>query len=351
MGRAVDHRLAGDALLGGLVGIDVPGLVDRLDLARGVGPAEQPRPGIDEVDPRAIGAQEAGRLVDRELQHARKVGRRGDPGVDLAQRSLNLGSLGELRSRAVEVLDQAGVGHRGGGMIGQRADEGDLRLVERLRAGGERAHRPEHLVAGGERRDDHRADADVLDDAVGLGGMAERGVVLVVVRDHDGPLDQRSPEHAGAGRELQAADPFAAALAPDTGVVREAQVPGGRVDQVDHCAVSVEEPGGLFDGHRQQLVDPARATVGVGRGRVGLDRTRRSGWGGHRREDTTGPPRAGIAVRPRRLRHPAEARVDPRRRRSAGECPGRLVSLVGRVRPVPARTISARHGTPDRSPT
>ena len=195
-GPCLDHGLAGDALLQRLVGIDVPGLVVGLHLTRRVGPAEQPRLGIDEVDPGAVGAQQAGGLVDRELQHAREIRGGRDPGIDLPKRALDLGPLGELRAGPVEVLDQAHVAHRGGGVIGQRADEGDLGLVERVGAGGERAHGPEHPVARGEWRDDHRADADVLDDAVGLGGVTERGVVRVVARDHDGALGDRTTEHA-----------------------------------------------------------------------------------------------------------------------------------------------------------
>ena len=92
----VDHRLAGDALLERLVGIIGPHVIVGLDGARGVRPAQQARSRIDEVDARAIGVQQARRLVHRQLEDAREVGGRRDTGVDLAERPLDFGPLGEL---------------------------------------------------------------------------------------------------------------------------------------------------------------------------------------------------------------------------------------------------------------
>ena len=178
--------------------------------------------------------------------------------------------------------------------------------------------------------------------------MAERRVVLVVVRDDDGALDQGAPEHPGPGRQLQAADPLAAALAADPGVMREPQVPGRGVDEVDHRAVGIEQPGGLLDGDRQQLVDPARTPPsGSGLGGVGSSLARvgrRSGWGGHRREDTTGPPRAGIAVRPMAATSSgrcAASTASPAARRASVEVGS--VSLVRRAAGAPRRRC--RHDT------
>ena len=163
----------------------------------------------------------------------------------------------------------------------------------------------------------------------------------VVIGDDDPALDDRAPEHPGAGSQLEAADPGATAWALDAGIVRETQVPGRGVHEVDHRAIGVEQPGGFLDGFGEQLVDAARAPVGIGRG-VAL----RSGRGCHRREDTTRPLRTGIAVRPVSLRHPADSGLDARRHAGGGERRGRSASLVGRAFQMPGRTMPTRHRQP-----
>ena len=74
------------------------------------------------------------------------------------------------------------VGDGRGGMVGQRADEGDLGGVEGIGPAAERAERAVHLVAGPERGHDHRVDPDVGDDLVRALGVGERLVVGVVLR-------------------------------------------------------------------------------------------------------------------------------------------------------------------------
>ena len=54
------------------------------------------------------------------------------PCVDLAQRPLDLGPLGQLGAGPVQLLDQLPVGHRRAGMVRERAHEGDLRGIERV---------------------------------------------------------------------------------------------------------------------------------------------------------------------------------------------------------------------------
>jgi hypothetical protein len=190
------------------------------------------------------------------------------------------------------------------------------------------------MATPSERRHDHRADADVGHDAVGPLGVAEGRVRAVVIGGDDPALDDGPSEHPGARGELEAADPRAATRALDAGIVRESQVPGRGVDQVDHRAVGIEQTGGFLDGLGEQLVDAAHAPFGVDR-----DVWMRSGRGGLRREDTTRPPRAGIAVRPSRLRHPADSSVDGRRRVGGGERPGRSVSHVESARRLTGRTM------------
>ena len=161
----------------GLVRVVRPDAVVRLDRARRVGPAQQARTRVDQVDPRAVGLEQAGRLVDGALEDVGQVRGRRDPGIDLAQRPLDLGALGELDPRLVEVGDEPRVRGRGGGVFGERADERDLRVVEGAGPGRERPERAEHLAAADHRGDDHRADADVVDDAVGVGRVMEGRVV------------------------------------------------------------------------------------------------------------------------------------------------------------------------------
>ena len=203
---------------------------------------------------------------------------------------------------------------------------------------------PKTVSPDDQRGDDHRADADVDDDAVGLGRVREGGVIHVVAGHHHGPLRDRPPEHPDADREVDAADPVPAAPAADARVVGEAQVTGRRVDEVDHRAVGIEQPGGLVDGGLEQLVDLAAAAVRVGAGRAwarrrlgavgrrpvrsrrgaAARRVRGLWWEWSRAEDTRPPRSDGIAVRRWRLRHPAEAATVARRRRRRDQRPRRF---------------------------
>ena len=101
--------------------------------------------------------------------------------------------------------------------------------------------------------------------------------------------------------------------------MREAQVAGRRVDQVDHRAIGVEQPGRLVDRGDEQLVDVAGSAVRVdaagAASRVGaLGESPRGGRAAARVGVVTGrgydaAARGGIAVRRWRLRHPADAVV------------------------------------------
>ena len=68
-------------------------------------------------------AEEARSLVDDPLEDLVDVGERRDPGSDLAQGPLGLRALRELGLRALELADQPGVRDRGGGVVGERADQ------------------------------------------------------------------------------------------------------------------------------------------------------------------------------------------------------------------------------------
>jgi hypothetical protein len=128
--------------------------------------------------------------------------------------------------------------------------------------------------------------------------VAEGGVAGVVGRDHDRTLGDSAAEHAHARRELDGSHPLAAPAALDPGIVGETQVPAGRIHQVHHRAVRVEQARGLLDRGGQESMDVTLAAVGVvaalrprlsllgrrlgGRG-LGVRLPARARWDGHGR--------------------------------------------------------------------
>ena len=82
--------------------------------------------------------------------------------------------------------------------------------------------------------------------------------LAVVAGHHHGTVGDGTTEHADARREVDGPDPLARACALDPGIVRELEVAGGGIDEVDHRAVHFEESRGLLDRRREQPVDQAR---------------------------------------------------------------------------------------------
>ena len=93
----------------------------------------------DEVGPvvghpgqvRAVGAEQALGLLDDPFEDDLGLAQRGDPGRDVAQRAFGLGAQGDRPPRALELLDQARVGDRDRGLVGEAAED---RLVDRSNA-------------------------------------------------------------------------------------------------------------------------------------------------------------------------------------------------------------------------
>ena len=264
------ERTAGDD---GLTG---DALVERLRLAHGgderllggkrarrVRSAQLSDGRVDEVDPRAFGVHQAGRLLDAQLENGRQVGGRTDPGRDLPQRPLDVGPGRDLVAGRVERLDEPGVGHRRRRVVGEGLHQADVGLAEGVVARRERSERSEHLVGGDERRDDHRTDPDVTDHPIGVLGVSEGLVGEIVAGQDDRTHLDSAPEHPHADGQVDRAHPVAAALAPDPGVVREAEMPGGRIDEVDHRPVGLEQAGRLVDGRDEQVVDVAPSAIRV----------------------------------------------------------------------------------------
>ena len=235
-----------------------------------VRPAQVAGRGVEQVEDGAFPADQPAGELDDLLEDVGRIAHGRDAGRDLAQGLLGVRPSGEGRARAVELatrpvelVDELHVGHGSRRVIGQRAYERDLRRIERLRPGRERAQRAEHLVPGHERGDDHRLDADVGDDPIGRRCVSERAVEAVVGGDDHGALGDRLPEHPGAGLQLHAPDPVAAAGTLDPGVVGEPQPAGRRVHEVDHRPVGVEQARRLFDRGGQQVMDAAGPAIGV----------------------------------------------------------------------------------------
>ena len=272
-GLAGHHGAPGRPDLERVVRVPRPLGLEDLLVARREQALEQPRLGVDDVDPGAVAVEQAEGLVDRELDHRLGVPSARDAGAELAQRPLDHRLALAGLARAVELGDEPGVGHRERGVLGERADERDLGRGERVRAARERAQRPEDLRPGDQGRDDERPQPDLVDEAVRALRVAERAIRDVVRRDDHPALGHGLAEHPAADRQLELADPVAGRRVGDAGGVDELEEPGVGVQQVDERAVGVEQPGRLL---RRPVEEAVALALGVGarRGR------RRQGVGG-----------------------------------------------------------------------
>ena len=283
--------------------------LEDLLLAGGVQPAQEPDLRIDDVDAGAVAAQEPQRLLDRVLDDRPGVARARDPGAQLAQRALDDRLAGERPLRARELVDEAGVRHRERRVVGERADQGDLGRRERVGHRREHPERPEHLLAGGHRRDDQGADPGLPHESVGRARVDERRVECVVAGDGNPPLGHGPAEHADPDGELEATDPVVRTQPGDPGVVREPQAPGRRVEQVEDRAVGPEEAGRLLGGAPQERIHAGgQRRPGRGRGRPRSGGT--GGRDGHGAATSGTTTRWSLAARSRSgVRHPSMPRA------------------------------------------
>ena len=79
---------------------------------------------------RAVGAEQAPGLLDDAVEDDVGLAQGGDPGGDVAQRPLRLGARATRGLRPLELLDEAGVGDRDGGLVGQAAEDRLVDVVE-----------------------------------------------------------------------------------------------------------------------------------------------------------------------------------------------------------------------------
>ena len=215
--------------------------------------AQDRRLRVPQGEVRAIRVQQPLRGVDRRLQHLVRVTDGGDPGRDALQGALRLHPAGELLGPGLEALRQPEVADGRRGVIGQCAEQGDLRLAEGGDARREGAHGADRLLVDEKGSRDHRAHVGVLHDLVRARQVAESVIVGVVVRDGQLAARHGGAEHAGAHRQDHVPDQASCGGVADPGVVREVEVAARLVEQVDHGAVGLEQARRLVHGAGQEL--------------------------------------------------------------------------------------------------
>ena len=245
-----DDGLAGrDRLAGRAVAERSSLVVDggAADDAAGTGEVGEPDPAggrHHEIDPDALGAEEAGGLVDDVLEEVRRIADRGDPGGDLAEGPLRVGLPAELLPRLVQLLDEAGVRHRDRGLAGERLDDPRVDLTERVGLAGVDGQRPERPAVADERNRDDGSDLVAADVGVRRRGVLEAVVVEVVAGEDRATLADglaRDPlARLGLAGPGDRAEPGAPAGQRVVGPVEAAT---RLVEDVDAGAVGTEERG------------------------------------------------------------------------------------------------------------
>ena len=148
------------------------------------------------------------RLLDDPFEDDLGLAQRGDPGGDVAQRPLGLGAPRDGGLRSLELLDQARVGDRDGGLVGESAEDRGVDVVERVALATVDLDRAERTLVADDRGDDEVADAGRPRQLVGLVDVLELAGEVVAGRD-DPPLG-----HRPAGQALAEAQPRGAARRP-----------------------------------------------------------------------------------------------------------------------------------------
>ena len=108
-----------------------------------------------------------------------------------------------------------------------------------------------------QRRDDHRADADLVDERVGRVGVDEPLVGRVVAGDDDPPVGDRLAEHPDPDRELERPHPVVRSQLGDPRRVHEPEHPALWIEEVQERAVGAEQPGGLLGRALEERRDVA----------------------------------------------------------------------------------------------
>ena len=128
----------------------------------------------EQVEHRAVGAQQALGRIGHGLQDLALVAHRADPGGDLAQRPLGIGGPGQVGAGLGQLTDEPGIGDGDGGLAGQGADEVGIGVVERVALRRVDLDDAERAVVAGDRRGDHRVEAGALVELGRLGRGREQ---------------------------------------------------------------------------------------------------------------------------------------------------------------------------------
>ena len=273
-----------------------------------------------------IGLEEALRILDDALEDLVRVAQGGDAGRDVAQRALGLGPAGEGLARALELVDEPGVGDGDRGLLGEAAQHRGIELVEGIGIVADDLDRAERSGLADDRRGDQVAHRRELGQRVGQVVVLELGGAVVA------DMDDPSLGHGLAGHALP--EPEAvhlerlALLDGQAGVVRPDQALALRVVLVDHRAVGPEQPARLVDDVLEDLVrlaqrGDARGDLRAGcaphrpvaRRRSAIAPAPPSGWRSRSRS-RRGSRAPTASRRRRRCRSRAHARR-PRARRAA----------------------------------
>ena len=223
------------------------GVVRPVDLARGR---------VEQVDDRARRAEQPGRLVDDVLEQLGRVLDRHHPPGDLAQRALGVRGPLEGALRRGEAVDEAGVGERDRGLAGQRVEQPELVLAERVAVAVARLEHADEAVLADHGRGDDRVQVDLLHALVALLVVLEPLVDHVVAGRH-GP--------ALADGEAGQADRLLVLGRVEHGRVGVRAVLGVRpdhgaldgLDEVEAGALGAQQAGGLVDDAQQEVAGVA----------------------------------------------------------------------------------------------
>ena len=107
----------------------------------------------------AVGAEQALGLLDDPLEDDVGLAQGGDAGGDVAQRAFGLGAPRDRLPRALQLLDEPGVGDGDGGLVGEAAEDRLVDRVEGVALVAVHLDRPERALVADDRRDDEVADA------------------------------------------------------------------------------------------------------------------------------------------------------------------------------------------------
>ena len=162
-------------------------------------------------------------------------------------------------------------------MVRQRPDQRGVLLAQRAGPADVHPHRPDDLVARDEGRHDHGPDGRATGHLIGHPDVPERGVLEVVARDADRPLRHRRAEHAAADGDRQLPHPAPVRSVREPRVVRPAEHPGLRVQEIQDRPIRAQQAGSLVHRVAQRSMGKVGGCHGAARL---IGQGRRDGLGG-----------------------------------------------------------------------